>query len=89
MFDVFILSLTETTYFQLSSEQTLFDHDWSNVPPHVNNFHSETCFVRDQTKQVSASVNTVFVHMTPDNSDLQEKSKKVRVIASLSYPEQN
>ena len=38
---------------QCANVKTCFDHDSPTAAPDVNTFHSETRFIRDQTKHVS------------------------------------
>ena len=53
------LAYIETTSwdsFKHAQKKHCFDHDSRNSPSNVNTFHSETCFIRDQTKHVFALV---------------------------------
>ena len=54
---MFIMSMIEARFLIILimiRVLNTFDRDSSNSLPDVNSFHGETCFVHDQTEQVSA-----------------------------------
>ena len=54
MFNLFILSMSETTSCVSMTIRA------SNAPPDLNNFHGETFIIHDQTKHLSAYLRTQY-----------------------------